>query len=326
VSAASHGAREGAAGRGPVLRCAGLAKSFGELVAVRGVGFAVAAGETYGLLGPNGAGKTTTISMICGLLEADDGEVMLDGERISTKSVAARASLGYVPQELAIYPDLSGSENLTFFAELYGLGRAQARVRVDEILNVIGLRDRGGDPAGEYSGGMQRRLNIGIGLLHRPALLVLDEPTVGVDPQSRNAILEAVERLSREGMAVLYTTHYMEEAERLCDRIGIMDAGELKAEGTRRELVSLVGEHDRVTLAGAGDLQAGAAAAGGLARVLNAGAQDGMIELLVDDARGLLPELLATVAASGVAISSVEVQEPNLEAVFLHLTGRALRD
>ena len=179
-----------------MLECNGLGKSFGDLVAVRGVGFSVRERETYGLLGPNGAGKTTTISMICGLLEADQGEVSLDGQPLSTRSVAARASLGYVPQELAIYPDLSGSENLMFFAELYGLPRPQARARVHEILEVIGLRERGEDPAGEYSGGMQRRLNIGIGLLHRPRLLVLDEPTVGVDPQSRNAILESVEQLA----------------------------------------------------------------------------------------------------------------------------------
>jgi ABC-2 type transport system ATP-binding protein len=309
-----------------VLECRGLRKRFGELVAVSGVGFVVDRGETYGLLGPNGAGKTTIISMVCGLLAADEGEVFVGGQRLSTRSVAARAAIGYVPQELAIYPDLSARENLRFFADLYGLTRQDARARVDEILEVIGLRERAADRAGEYSGGMQRRLNIGIGLLHRPRLLVLDEPTVGVDPQSRNAILEAVERLSGEGMAVLYTTHYMEEAERLCDRIGIVDAGELRAEGTRRELVALVGEHDRVTLAGSGDLGAGVVAARALASVLVVSSGDGGIELVVDDARRLLPELLAAVADVGVAVSSVEVQEPNLEAVFLHLTGKALRD
>jgi ABC-2 type transport system ATP-binding protein len=309
-----------------VLECRGLRKRFGELLAVSDVGFVVEKGETYGLLGPNGAGKTTTISMVCGLLAADEGHVFVAGQAISTRSVAARAAIGYVPQELAIYPDLSARENLRFFADLYGLARADARTRVEEVLEVIGLRERAADRAGEYSGGMQRRLNIGIGLLNRPRLLVLDEPTVGVDPQSRNAILESVEQLSGEGMAVLYTTHYMEEAERLCDRIGIIDAGELKAEGTRRELVALVGEHDRVTLGGSGDLGAGVLAARALAPVRVVNSADGVIELVVDDARRLLPELLAAVADAGVAVSSVEVQEPNLEAVFLHLTGKALRD
>jgi ABC-2 type transport system ATP-binding protein len=309
-----------------VLACSALTKHFGDLAAVTDVGFEVQRGETYGLLGPNGAGKTTTISMLCGLLTAEVGTVVVSGQPLTAHSVAARAAIGYVPQELAIYPDLSARENLRFFAGLYGLGGVALRARVDEVLDVIGLRSRADDRAAEYSGGMQRRLNIGIGLLHQPALLVLDEPTVGVDPQSRNAILESVEQLSGEGMAVLYTTHYMEEAERLCDRIGIMDAGRLIAEGTRRELVALVGEHDRVTLAGIGDLGAAAAAAAALAAVHSAAAADGAIELVLDNARGLLPELLAAVAAAGVAVNSVEVHEPNLEAVFLHLTGKALRD
>jgi ABC-2 type transport system ATP-binding protein len=310
----------------PVLECTHLRKRFGDLQAVDDVGFTIAAGETYGLLGPNGAGKTTTISMICGLLAADEGSVRVAGLELSTHSVRARAAIGYVPQELAIYPDLSARENLRFFAELYGLARAETSARVEEVLEVIGLRERADDAAGEYSGGMQRRLNIGIGLLHSPQLLVLDEPTVGVDPQSRNSILESVEALSREGMAVLYTTHYMEEAERLCDRIAIVDGGQLRAEGTRRELVALVGEHDRVSLGGTGDLSAGASAALTLEPVRTATAGDGAVELVVDDARSLLPELLQRVADAGVAVSSVEVQEPDLEAVFLHLTGKALRD
>jgi len=173
---------------------------------------------------------------------------------------------------------------------------------------------------------MQRRLNIGIGLLHRPQLLILDEPTVGVDPQSRNAILESVEALSAEGMAVLYTTHYMEEAERLCDRIGIVDLGELKAEGTRAELVALVGEHDRVTLEGTGDLEAAARACKSLSSVRAASVQDGGVQLIVDSARSVLPELLRTATDAGLAVSAVEVDEPDLETVFLHLTGKALRD
>ena len=309
-----------------VLECRDLHKRFGTTVAVKGVSLQVSAGETYGLLGPNGAGKTTTISMICGLLEADAGEVVVAGQRLTTRSVEAKAAIGYVPQELAIYPDLTARENLRFFAQLYGMAPAPARARIDEVLDVIGLAERADDQAKTYSGGMQRRLNIGIGLLHRPRLLILDEPTVGVDPQSRNAILESVEHLSAEGMAVLYTTHYMEEAERLCDRIGIVDLGELKAEGTRAELVALVGEHDRVIIEAAGSLEPAVRSVSSLPGVLTAGASDGSLALIVDNARTLLPELLRAAAASGVSVRGVDVDEPDLEAVFLHLTGRALRD
>ena len=309
-----------------VLECRDLHKRFGKTVAVAGVSVRVHEGETYGLLGPNGAGKTTTISMICGLLEADAGDVVVAGHPLTTRSVEAKAAIGYVPQELAIYPDLSARENLRFFAQLYGLAPADARARVDEVLDVIGLADRAGEQAKTYSGGMQRRLNIGIGLLHRPRLLILDEPTVGVDPQSRNAILESVEHLSSEGMAVLYTTHYMEEAERLCDRIGIVDLGELKAEGTRAELVALVGEHDRVVIEATGGLEAAAKALAALPGVLAASAADGSLALIVDHARTLLPELLRAATDAGASVRGVDVDEPDLEAVFLHLTGRALRD
>ena len=309
-----------------VLECRDLHKRFGRTVAVDGVSLHVSAGETYGLLGPNGAGKTTTISMICGLLEPDAGEVFVAGRALTTRSVEAKAAIGYVPQELAIYPDLTARENLRFFAQLYGMAAGRSRARVDEVLDVIGLADRAGDQAKTYSGGMQRRLNIGIGLLHRPRLLILDEPTVGVDPQSRNAILESVEQLSSEGMAVLYTTHYMEEAERLCDRIGIVDLGEVKAEGTRAELVALVGEHDRVVIEASGGLEQAASAMSSLPGVVAASAADGSLALIVDDARTLLPELLRAATDAGAAVRGVDVDQPDLEAVFLHLTGKALRD
>jgi linearmycin/streptolysin S transport system ATP-binding protein len=309
-----------------VLDCRGLQRRFGEIVAVAGVGFGIAAGETYGLLGPNGAGKTTTISMIAGLLERDGGTVTVDGEPMTTRSVRAKSAIGYVPQELAIYPDLSGREKLMFFARLYGMSTAEARRRSAEVLTLTGLADRAGDQAKHYSGGMKRRLNIGLGLLHRPKLLILDEPTVGVDPQSRNAILDSVATLSGAGMAVLYTTHYMEEAERLCDRIGIIDHGKLIAAGTRDDLVRMVGEGDQVRLSAAGDLARAAAGLAARSLVRQARALDGSIDLVVENARSELPAILSDVAAGGVAVRSVEVTEPDLEAVFLHLTGRALRD
>jgi len=301
-------------------------KRFGELTAVDGVSLTIAPGETFGLLGPNGAGKTTTISMICGLLAPDQGSVTVTGQEISTKSTKGRSEIGLVPQDLAIYPDLTGEENLRFFGHLYGMTGGALDKRVDEVLDVIGLADRRDDQTKEYSGGMKRRLNIGIGLLHEPQLLVLDEPTVGVDPQSRNAILESVESLSREGMAVLYTTHYMEEAERLCDRVAIIDEGVVQAQGTRRELVSMVGEKDRVAMSASGNLVEAAEALRHIEGVTDASASDHRIDVLATDASSILPQLLATVTSSGGSITGVEVEEPNLEAVFLHLTGKALRD
>jgi ABC-2 type transport system ATP-binding protein len=310
----------------PVLECHALRRAFGDLVAVDGVGFQIAAGETYGLLGPNGAGKTTTISMIAGLLERDAGEVTIGGKPMTTRTVQAKIALGYVPQDLAIYPDLSALENLIFFARLYGMSRSQAKSRAREVLNLIGLTDRATDQTGKYSGGMKRRLNIGLGLLNHPKLLILDEPTVGVDPQSRNAILESVSGFSDAGMAVLYTTHYMEEAERLCDRVGIIDHGNLIAEGTRRELVGMVGEFDRVTLAASGNLSGAAEALTAMDCVKQASVTDDGIDLVVSSARDHLPQILTEAAARGAAVRSVEVTEPDLEAVFLHLTGRALRD
>jgi ABC-2 type transport system ATP-binding protein len=309
-----------------VLECRDLRRSFGDIVAVGGVGFHISTGETYGLLGPNGAGKTTTISMIAGLLEPDGGEIWVAGQQITTRSIRAKSAIGYVPQDLAIYPDLSARENLVFFARLYGMSTAEAKRRSGEVLEVTGLADRAREATKTYSGGMKRRLNIGIGLLNQPKLLILDEPTVGVDPQSRNAILENVEQLSAGGMAILYTTHYMEEAERLCDRVGIIDHGQLIAEGTRNELVSLVGEHDRIRLSAAGDLGGARTALAGLGSVREASAADGRIDVVVEDARENLTAILAAAADAGAAVRSVDVTEPDLEAVFLHLTGRALRD
>jgi linearmycin/streptolysin S transport system ATP-binding protein len=310
----------------PVLRCFGLRKRFGQRLAVDGIGFEIGRGETYGLLGPNGAGKTTTISMVCAILRRDDGDVFIDGEALDPGRTGLKSAIGYVPQELAIYPDLSARENLSFFGKLYGLGGSALRTRVDEVLSIVDLADRADERTDRYSGGMKRRLNIAIGLLHRPRLLVLDEPTVGVDPQSRNAILTSVEALASEGMAILYTTHYMEEAERLCDRVGIVDEGRMIAEGTRRELVSLVGGLDRVGLVATGDLEAAAATVLGLDGVTEARPSDGRIDLLVVEARNRLPGILEAISGDGVTIRSVEVVEPDLESVFLYLTGKALRD
>jgi ABC-2 type transport system ATP-binding protein len=310
-----------------LLVCSDLHKSYGERKAVDGVSFDIARGETYGLLGPNGAGKTTTISMVCGLMERNGGEVSVAGRPMDINATDAKAEIGYVPQDLAIYPDLSARENLRFFGRLQKLRGKALDERVDAVIELAGLSDRADDRTDDYSGGMKRRLNIGIGLLHEPRLLVLDEPTVGVDPQSRNAILEAVDELGKGGMSILYTTHYMEEAERLCDRIGIIDEGKILAEGTRRELVEIVGQKDRVTLVANGEVHAAVEALRALERTDEVTTiEDGGIEIVADDARTLLPQLIQTTAEAGATINSVEVVEPDLEAVFLHLTGKALRD
>ena len=310
----------------PVLECHGLRKRYGNRQAVDGVAFHVGQGETYGLLGPNGAGKTTTISMLCGIIERDEGEVVVAGAPIGTDRPVAKAAVGYVPQDIALYPDLTGRENLRFFGRLQGLAGAELNQRVEAVLEVVGLLDRADDRVGSYSGGMQRRANIAAGLIHSPKLLVLDEPTVGVDPQSRNAILESIEALGTEGMAVLYTTHYMEEAERLCDRMGIIDEGRIIAEGTRRELVAGIGEHDRLRINAQGDLARFGERCSGLDGVVKATATDSVVEVLARDGRRVLAPVVAAAEYLGVEISGIDVIEPDLEAVFLRLTGKALRD
>ncbi len=270
---------------GPTLRCTGLRKRFGERQAVDGVSFEIAPGETYGLLGPNGAGKTTTISMVCGILARDAGDVLIEGRALSAAATAVKRVIGYVPQDLAIYPDLTARENLQFFGRLYGMAGRALTDRCDEVLEIVDLADRARERTEHFSGGMKRRLNIAIGLLHRPRLLVLDEPTVGVDPQSRNAILTSVEALSAEGMGILYTTHYMEEAERLCDRVGIIDEGRIIAEGSRRELVALVGGLDKISLVATGDLGEAARAVVAIDGVHDATPGEGRLDILVTEAR-----------------------------------------
>ncbi|HVE76083.1 MAG TPA: ABC transporter ATP-binding protein [Actinomycetota bacterium] len=310
----------------PILICNNLSKTFGERTAVDDVSFQIQEGEAYGLLGPNGAGKTTTISMICGLMRKDKGEVVVAGQTIDERSTKSKSGIGYVPQEVALYPDLSGAENLKFWGKLYGLPSEVLKKRVSEVLELVGLTDRSAERVSKYSGGMKRRLNIAAGLLHEPRLLVLDEPTVGVDPQSRNAILENIEKLNAEGMAVLYTSHYMEEVERLCDRVGIIDEGKLIAEGTRRELVEQIGQTDRIEVAAEGDLNKLAKAAKRLKDVEDASVSDTGVQMLAHEGRNMLPKILEMSEKAGVRVSGVEVIEPDLEAVFLHLTGKALRD
>ena len=303
-----------------------LKKSFGDFQAVQDASFNADTGEVLSLLGPNGAGKSTTISMLSGLLMPTDGDASIMGHSVTKEPEAAKASLGVVPQDIALYLDLSARENLVFWGKMYGLRGAVLKSRVDEVLEVIGLADRQKDQVGKFSGGMKRRVNIGAALLHKPDVIIMDEPTVGIDPQSRRHILDNVKELNQQGMTVLYTTHYMEEAAELSNHIAIMDKGKVIAYGTHDDLIKMVGEQTRIDVtlnAEAEKILDAWRATEGVSKI---DALDGKVTALVDDSNRVLPRLFDAASKHGVRITSIDIQEPNLETVFLHLTGRALRD
>jgi ABC-2 type transport system ATP-binding protein len=309
----------------PLLQVDRLSKSYGAVRAVDGVSFAVNPGEIYGLLGPNGAGKTTTISMICGLLRPDAGSVAVGGRPFAADPQAAKRLMGVVPQDLALYEELSAAENLIFWGRLAGLDAKTARLRTAELLEALSLSDRAKDAVKTFSGGMKRRVNLGCALLHRPQLLLLDEPTVGIDPQARLNIIEFIRGLRASGTAVLYTTHYLEEAESLCDRIGIVDHGRMHAEGTLRELQERLGGDRLFTLEGA---WAGAQPDTWPRfhehfRVLQHSERQLVVAALGErDPADCLRELLAL----PVQVENVTLKRPSLNEVFLQLTGRDLRE
>jgi ABC-2 type transport system ATP-binding protein len=303
-----------------------LTKAFREVVAVGGISFEVHRGEVFSLLGPNGAGKSTAISIISGLLQPDSGDARVMGHSVLKESMAARRCLGVVPQEVALYNDMSARENLVFWGRMYGLSGQNLERRVDEMLKAVGLVERQKGRVATYSGGMKRRVNIAAALLHTPQVVIMDEPTVGIDPQSRRHILDYVKELNRQGMSVLYTTHYMEEAEELSSRIAIMDKGKVIACGTRDELVRMVGEQTRVELVVTGEPDKAAEAWHAVAGVSRATVEQGHVAVLAADSDAVVPRLFERAAQLGFRISSVEIREPNLETVFLALTGRALRD
>jgi len=304
----------------------GLHKSFGDFQAVQGASFKADAGEVLSLLGPNGAGKSTTISMLSGLLAPTSGDACIMGHSVIREPEYAKASLGVVPQDIALYPDLSARENLVFWGKMYGLRGVALKSRVDEVLEIIGLADRQKDHVGKFSGGMKRRVNIGAALLHKPAVIIMDEPTVGIDPQSRRHILDNVKELNQKGMTVLYTTHYMEEAAELSNHIAIMDKGRVIAYGSHDELIRMVGEQTRIDVTLNAEAEKVLDAWRGTEGVAKIDALDGKVTALVDDSNRVLPRLFDAASKHGVRITSVDIQEPNLETVFLHLTGRALRD
>lgn len=309
-----------------------LRKSYGSARVVDGVSFTVEAGEIFGLLGPNGAGKTTTMSMIAGLLEADSGDVRFDGRTLKSMPRPERRFLGIAPQELAIYPELSARENLEFFGKLYGLRGVALRQRCDEVLDQIGLNEHSERHSGHFSGGMKRRLNFGVALMHRPQLLILDEPTVGVDPQSRSHLLECVRQEASRGMAVIYASHYMEEVSALCSRVAIMDRGVRLAMGRLDELLGQM--QQELALRVRGLSAAAREQLGGL--IETNGSPNGDESRLVlhrseshstgDGLIGELRRVLDVLDAEKSELVSVETNQSNLERLFLELTGRRLRD
>ena len=309
-----------------MLKVKNLYKNFGNIIAVDGINFEVKRGEVFGLLGPNGAGKSTTISIISTLIPPTKGEILFEGESIFENSKNLRQKLGIVPQDIALYPTLTGYENLVFWGNLYGLKGAELKKRIKEVADIIGLNGRLKDKVEKYSGGMKRRLNIGAALLHHPELLIMDEPTVGIDPQSRSHILDTVLKLSAQGMTIIYTTHYMEEAEELCTRICIMDEGKIIASGTKQELVELVNEKTQINIKLDNISDNMLQIFKGIPGVYDATILDDTVTLFGENGDVLLAEIISKVSEENSKIQSIDIQKPNLEAVFLHLTGKALRD
>ncbi len=308
-----------------LLQVSGLSKSFGAVRAVDGIRFEVRAGEIYGLLGPNGAGKTTTISMLAGLLKPEAGEILVEGTPFWSAPQQAKRIMGVVPQEVAIYEELSGRENLEFWGRIAGLAAAEARIRATELLEALSLTDRAKEPVKNYSGGMKRRINLGCALLHRPRLLLLDEPTVGIDPQARANILEFIRKLQSAGTGILYTTHYLEEAETLCNRIGIIDHGKLLAEGTLNELRERLGG-DRVFVLEGDFREAAPENWNGFQQrfhlIQKSERQLSVAAVGARDPAECLKELLNL----PVRVENVMLKRPSLNDVFLQLTGRELRE
>jgi len=295
--------------------------------AKEGLNFEIHAGEIFSLLGPNGAGKTTCISMMSTLLAPTSGDIFINGYSVTQDALRAKQQIGVVPQELALYPSLSARQNLEFFGRMYGLSGVALHKRADEVLDFIGLVDRAKDKIEDYSGGMKRRVNIGVGLMHRPKMIFLDEPTVAIDPQSRRNILDTVKLLNEQGMTVLYTTHYMEEAQELSHRVAIIDQGQIIAMGTIGELTQMVGEKDTLIF----KIQEGIAPhildkLKSLDGIDDTTVKDEKLHVLAGRGRKVLPRVISTLDEAGLTMQSVEIQEPNLEAVFLKLTGRDLRD
>ncbi|MCK5758300.1 MAG: ABC transporter ATP-binding protein, partial [Clostridiales bacterium] len=301
-------------------------KTYKDVKALRGLNLSIPKGIIYGLLGPNGAGKSTFINIMAGLVKADAGSLIVAEKELPGEISAVKGKMGFVPQDLAIYEDLNAYENISFFASLYGLKGKEKKEKVERALEFVSLTDRKKDLAKTYSGGMKRRLNLACGICHEPSILVLDEPTVGIDPQSRNHIMESIKLLNSNGMTVIYTTHYMEEAETLCDRIGIIDHGEILAEGTLEELQKTVSENELLLIEVSGNLEELSHRISTINGIIDSHIEDDGILVKHNGQKGILEAIVRHTAEIGSEIHKLESRMPNLEDVFLSMTGRTLRD
>jgi ABC-2 type transport system ATP-binding protein len=311
----------------PVIEVQDLVKKYGSQRAVDGLSFTVGRGELFGLLGPNGAGKTTTISVLATLLASDGGRASIGGHDVAREAAAVRRLIGVVPQEIALYMDLTARDNLNFWGRLYGLTGRFLKQRVDELLDLADLTGQASQKVATFSGGMKRRLNLVVGLVHAPEVLFLDEPTVGIDAQARSRILELIVRLSADGLTVIYTTHYLEEAEQLCDRIGVIDQGRMIALGDKEHLISQIGDTDLIRFHLDDEpREAFRREFDAHPSCRSVGQRRGKIELRTPDGAGLLPEIQAWLKAHGLPLEQLEVERPNLETLYLNLTGRGLRE
>jgi ABC-2 type transport system ATP-binding protein len=309
-----------------ILIVRNLHKTFGSQAAVQGISFSIARGEILGLLGPNGAGKTTTLSMLTGLIQPTGGQILMDGKDIQTQLSRTRARIGLVPQDLALYQTISARANLIFWGQIYGLRGKKLQERIDQVLDIVQLTDRANQPVDTFSGGMKRRVNLAVGLLHQPEILFLDEPTVGVDPQSRNAIFESIESLNRAGLTIIYTTHYMEEAERLCHRVAIVDHGKIIALDTPANLIrNLNGGMIRLSIAD-GMIHRVKLEVEGLPSVTQVSQNDHQLDIQARDSQKTLIDILQITNRLDAQITALQVLDANLETVFLNLTGKNLRE
>lgn len=309
-----------------ILEIKEISKAYKKLTAVDELSFDIKEGEIFGLLGPNGAGKSTTISMISTLIKPDTGDILYKNKSILKDPRQIKKDLGLVPQDIALYPTLSGYSNLKFWGHVYGIRGKELKLRIEEISQLIGLSDRLKDNVEKYSGGMKRRLNIGVALIHRPKLLIMDEPTVGIDPQSRKHILDTVKILSKEGMTIIYTSHYMGEVEELCDRICIMDKGKVLANGTKEELIKLVNGREKIDVIFKDLSDEIVNEIKSLSYIDEVISENEKLSIISGEAESLLEDIIQITKEAKTKIVSIDVKKPTLETVFLHLTGRALRD
>ncbi len=303
-----------------------IVKRYGDKLAVDNISLKIEDREIFGLLGPNGAGKSTTIKMIMGLLNQNSGDITVKGMDVKKQSLETKKILGLVPQELAIYEDMTAKENVEFFGRLYGLRGKELNEKVNEALEFTELVERKNEKPKKFSGGMKRRLNIACAIAHNPQIIIMDEPTVGIDPQTRNHILQSVKELNKRGITIIYTSHYMEEVETICDRVGIIDHGKLIGLGTKEELKSQLSQEERLVIDVMNMRYNPLEEIKNLNGVINVIQNENSIEILTKRAQQIMQDVLFILSKEDVRVSSISIEEPNLESVFLSLTGRNLRE